>query len=137
MQQKTRYSKKREAILTALQSTKIHPNAEWVLNHLKTDYPDLSLGTVYRNLSYFKAQGTITSVGVVNGQERFDATTHPHAHFVCECCNSVLDVEGLNPTPQLEPDISNAYGFSVTRSETVLYGLCKKCLKHKRSSTPA
>ena len=51
-----RYSKKREAILTAIRSTTCHPSAEWIYQTLKPTHPDLSLGTVYRNLVFFQQQ---------------------------------------------------------------------------------
>ena len=50
MEKAVRYSKKREAILDAIQSTTCHPSADWVYQTLKPSHPDLSLGTVYRNL---------------------------------------------------------------------------------------
>ena len=54
MERATRYSRKREAILNAIQSTDCHPSAEWVYQTLKPTHPDLSLGTVYRNLVLFQ-----------------------------------------------------------------------------------
>ena len=60
-----KFSRKREAILTCLHGTTCHPTAEWVYQQLKPQFPDLSLGTVYRNLAAFKAEGVIDSVGVV------------------------------------------------------------------------
>ena len=63
-------SKKRDAILACICGTDCHPSAEWVYTQLKPQIPDLSLGTVYRNISMFREEGTIVSVGVVNGLER-------------------------------------------------------------------
>ena len=54
-----RYSKKREAILEAMRSTLEHPSAEWIYAKLKPEFPDLSLGTVYRNLAFFRAVGLL------------------------------------------------------------------------------
>ena len=68
MEHAIRYSKKREAILYAIRSTHVHPTAEWVYQTLKPTHPDLSLGTVYRNLTFFREQGMIRSVGVIGGQ---------------------------------------------------------------------
>ena len=68
-------SKKRQVILEALAATTAHPTAQELYQQLKPDYPDLSLGTVYRNLSLFSEQGDVMSVGVFRGQERFDART--------------------------------------------------------------
>ncbi len=120
-----RYSKKREAILTALQGTKTHPNAEWLFQELKPAFPDLSLGTIYRNLSFFQEHGQIKSVGVVNGQERFDADTSDHCHFVCESCGKVVDLPEMKGTVQQEI----AHGFTVTRQELTLFGKCDRCSK--------
>jgi Fur family peroxide stress response transcriptional regulator len=87
-----KYSKKREAILEALRNTTEHPSAEMLYARLKPEFPDLSLGTVYRNLAMFIRDGDAVSVGTVAGQERYDADTHPHAHFICSECGRVLDV---------------------------------------------
>ena len=84
-------SKKRQVILEALAATTAHPTAQELYQQLKPDYPDLSLGTVYRNLSLFAEEGDAMSVGVFRGQERFDARTNPHAHLHCVQCGRVID----------------------------------------------
>ena len=50
-------SRKREAMLAALRATTEHPTAEMLYNTLKPEYPELSLGTVYRNLSVLAEEG--------------------------------------------------------------------------------
>ena len=85
-------SKKRQVILEALAATTAHPTAQELYQQLKPDYPDLSLGTVYRNLSLFAEEGDAMSVGVFRGQERFEARTEPHAHLHCAQCGLVIDV---------------------------------------------
>lgn len=123
----TRYSKKREAILDTLQGTHSHPSAEWLFQNLKPKFPDLSLGTVYRNLAFFQEQGKIKSVGVVNGQERFDADVSEHCHFICQSCGKVVDLHPISTSFQHE--VEQEYGFSVTRQELILYGHCDSCQK--------
>ena len=90
-----RRSRKRDAILDLMRSTTCHPSADWVYQRMREQFPDVSLGTVYRNLIFFQQHGDIQSVGVVKGQERFDAVTTPHSHFVCNCCGSVLDLHDV------------------------------------------
>ncbi len=126
MERATRYSKKREAILDAIRGTDCHPSAEWVYRRLKPSHPDLSLGTVYRNLMFFRERGDIQSVGVIRGQERFDGITTPHSHFVCERCGAVLDLPGVTPE-DVSPALSEQYGFTVNRRELTFYGTCKTC----------
>ena len=121
------YSRKRQAIYELLLSTKEHPSAEWIYNNLKSDYPDLSLGTVYRNLKLLEKNGTVRSVAVVDGRERYDALMSPHSHFVCSKCGRVIDVflDSLLPTLTEELHIDGAKEIN---SFTLLYyGICDQC----------
>ncbi len=129
MEKTIRYSKKREAILNAIKSTESHPSAEWVYQTLKPTHPDLSLGTVYRNLVFFQQQGTIKSVGVVNGQERFDGNTATHSHFVCSQCNSVIDLHGLSLAKDLDQTVCDQYQVAVERHELTFFGICQNCMQ--------
>ncbi|OUQ82263.1 transcriptional repressor [Flavonifractor sp. An100] len=130
MERAIRYSKKREAILAAIRGTKCHPSAEWVYQTLKPEHPDLSLGTVYRNLVFFQETGAIQSIGVVKGQERFDGDTTPHSHFICSGCGAVLDLDQLTLNKQLDERISDQYGIAVQRHELIFHGLCQTCMHH-------
>ena len=122
-------SRKREAILEAICSTKSHPTAEWVYNAVKPEYPDLSLGTVYRNISMFKDEGNIICVGVVNGQERYDGNVKPHMHFVCDKCGAVIDIDSPESFSdgELDRDVSRAYDISVEYHSIVFHGKCTNC----------
>lgn len=131
MERTTRYSRKREAILAALRSTHIHPSADWVYRTLKPGHPDLSLGTVYRNLSLFREQGVIRSVGVVDGHERFDAFTQPHSHFICTRCHSVLDLPDIAPDRAADRVVAEQYGVVVDRYDLTFYGTCPNCSAEK------
>ena len=127
MEHTVRYSKKREAILSAIQGTSCHPSADWVYRQLKPSHPDLSLGTVYRNLAFFLERGQVKSVGVVQGQERFDAVVTPHSHFVCNCCGAVLDLPDIDLSGGLDGAVSRQYGLMTERHELTFYGLCPSC----------
>ena len=110
-----KFSRKREALYNALRATTVHPTAEWLYAALRPEYPDLSLGTVYRNLKKFCAEGKARSVGVINGQEHFDGDTSAHSHFVCDCCGRVLDIfEPLVDTETLER-MEAEHGFTITK----------------------
>jgi Fur family peroxide stress response transcriptional regulator len=123
-----KHSKKRTAILDLIRSVKSHPSADWVYETLRPSIPDLSLGTVYRNIAMFKAEGQIISVGVVNGEERFDGNVSEHTHFVCLNCGAVLDIdEDLSPTVNAE--VGERNGVEVSHHQLTFYGYCEKC-KH-------
>ena len=122
-----KFSKKRAAILEALRCTDEHPSAEMLCARLKGEFPDLSLGTVYRNLAMFVADGDAVSVGTVGGQERYDADTTPHAHFVCTCCGAVKDVCSPN-LAGMDREVERETGGVVTSRSLCFTGTCAGCL---------
>lgn len=117
--------RKRSAILTCLRQSEAHPSAQMVYDQLRETHPDISLATVYRNLVWFRNQGTIQSLGTVDGIERFDARTDPHAHFVCTRCGAVLDL----PEVALPDDREalTAKGLLVQSCRLTYTGLCQNC----------
>jgi Fur family peroxide stress response transcriptional regulator len=128
-----KHSKKRDAILGVMKGTVSHPGARWVYEQLKPRIPGLSLGTVYRNISLFREEGELVSVGVVNGEERFDARVQPHPHFVCTKCGKIIDLplmesgkfEKAMEAGMREGNIPGDPHIDYRR--TVFYGLCENC----------
>ena len=128
--------RKRTAILSFLRQTDEHPSAEMVYNHLKAEIPDLSLGTVYRNLSMFKAQGEIISLGTVNGVERFDGNIEPHVHFICNGCDGVTDLPQIQVPEELNRQVNKATGGTTEMCHLTFTGYCKDC-KEKQGGITA
>lgn len=124
----TKNFRKRNAILSYLRQTNRHPSAETIYTDLKSEIPDLSVGTVYRNLSLFKQQGLAVSVATVNGVERFDANTDPHVHFICTGCDAVIDLHEMQTPQSLCSDAENCMGGSVTGCQLSFTGQCRECL---------
>ncbi len=126
---KRNFSSKRNAIYNTILSTNTHPSARWIYEQLKPDYPDLSLGTVYRNISLFKNEGMIRVVCNVNGEERIDGVTSPHTHFVCTNCGRVMDVmdDGGLSTESLS---LIGKGYTIESKLVIYYGKCSDCLNH-------
>ena len=129
MTQATKQFRKRNAILSYLRSTDSHPSADMVYAHLKPEIPDLSLGTVYRNLSVFRQQGTIASLGTVNGVERFDGNIQPHVHFVCTGCSSVMDMPQLQVPQEMAQSVQRLVGGQVDGCQLTFTGLCSECIQ--------
>lgn len=131
-----KHSRKRDAILECVRSTDCHPAAEWIYAQLKPQIPDLSLGTVYRNLAIFKEEGLVDSVGTVNGLERFDGQTKPHGHFVCTGCGAVLDLfEPRLPAEFLRAAEQNS-GCRIDSHRLSYFGLCPECRKKEKTENP-
>ena len=127
MEATTKQFKKRNAILTCLQGTTLHPSAEMVHEMLQPEHPDISLATVYRNLSRFKSQGIITSVATVRGVERFDANTNPHVHFICTGCDAVIDLHQIRMPQALGSEVEKNSNCRVDGCQLTFTGLCGNC----------
>lgn len=127
MEIKRKNSKKRDAILEALASVKEHPTAEMLYAALKPSIPELSLGTVYRNLSVLAQEGLVVSVAHVDGQERYDARIDPHAHFVCRKCNKVLDIDMPDLIQPMCSQVNQMIGCEAESYSLCFNGLCDKC----------
>ena len=131
MELSTKQFRKRNAILECLRNTHAHPSAEALFQMLQKEHPDISLATVYRNLTLFKQQGMIQSLGTVNGIERFDGNTQPHVHFICGSCESVLDLPELDPPESLRSAAAKATGGEVSGCQLIFTGTCQECLSQK------
>ena len=115
-----RYSKQRETVYQTLKSMCSHPDASQIYQLVREKIPNVSLGTVYRNLGELCQAGLVHRVSVENSAERFDARTDPHAHFVCHGCGCVSDVS-------LE-DVTVQHGLDgVSHCKVELYGTCDQC----------
>ena len=124
-----KHFKKRDAILTCLRSTTVHPSAEWIYEQLKESHSDISLATVYRNLALFKKQGLINSLGTVDGVERFDGNTHPHVHYICAGCGKVMDLPDLQTPEDLQAAAERSSGGRVESCQLTFHGVCGRCQK--------
>lgn len=130
-----RYSKQRELIYEAVRGTDQHPTAEMVYQWLKPTNPNLSLGTVYRNLNLLADDGVLLRLPF--SVERYDADTSDHAHLQCRCCGGVSDVylpegEALDQAAaQLLP------ACKIERHELIFHGLCPSCNEVEKASEGA
>lgn len=132
MQPGTKNFRKRNAILHFLQQTTAHPSAEMIFTGLKPEIPDLSMGTVYRNLTLFKKQGLVTSVATVSGVERFDGNTEPHVHFICSECDAVIDLIQMQVPETLKGAAAACSGGEIADCQLSFTGVCRDCITGKR-----
>ena len=117
-----RYSKQREALLKLLRSTKSHPDAEWLYMGLRKEYPNISLGTVYRNLRQLIQAGEILELSF-GGTSHFDGDMLPHYHMRCGSCNRILDV----PDENVSVNVKLEDGFQINTINLLLNGICRDC----------
>src|SRR6056297_941756 len=113
---KFRKSKQREKILEVLKNTNCHPTADWVYDQVKKEFPNLSLGTVYRNLKILRQQGKIKKIEHGSTYDRFDVVTNEHYHFICEKCGQIIDFK-LEINKEMIDKIEEQLNCTTTRQK--------------------
>ena len=123
-----KYSRQRESIKNSLMARRDHPTADMLYTSIRKVYPNISLGTVYRNLNLLVDLGEIQKLSCGDGKDRFDADNTPHYHFVCRACGSVLDLP-MEAFDELEQKAAQCLGGRVDSHTIYFYGDCPSCLK--------
>ncbi|MEZ4357711.1 MAG: transcriptional repressor [Eubacteriales bacterium] len=121
------YSKQREIIYNAMKDNRSHPTADELYNQLKPKNPQLSIGTVYRNLNLLVEKGLIDRIKVPNGPDRFDRKDSPHYHMICKVCGKAFDIPKsyieINKNALNKDDIALVEELNV-----ICYGKCRDCI---------
>jgi Fur family peroxide stress response transcriptional regulator len=125
----TRRTRQRDLILKTLRSTDSHPTADWIYDQVKKQMPNISLGTVYRNLGILKQSGEIMELSYGSRYSRFDGNPKNHYHFVCVNCDKVIDLHQIPVDKEMEAKISEEEDVQVFFHRTEFYGLCGECRK--------
>ncbi len=125
-----KYSKQRDLILTYVQSTKEHPTAEMVYNHVKKEIPNISLGTVYRNLNQLCENNLLRKIVVPNKIDHFDNVYHNHGHLYCNSCGKIGDIseEILISACNKVAEITE---YKIISHDMVFVGICRECQERK------
>ena len=129
-------TRQRALILEWLRSTESHPTAAQTHEALVRALPNLSLGTVYRNLEVLVSEGLIDEVPSSGGGVRYDGNPKPHHHFICEKCGAIDDLH-LQAPPELARKLRRARGRTARRIRIDFYGLCESCELHDSNTGTA
>ena len=122
-----KYSKQREAVLNNLSNRYDHPSADEVYTSLRNEHPNISLGTVYRNLNSLVENGQVAKFSYM-GKEHYDGHIEPHYHFICEKCGKIYDVFDVSLDEFLK-SVSDSLECEVDTVQIVINGICKNCRK--------
>ncbi len=129
-----KYSKQRESIKNFLVIRYDHPTAETVYLNIRREFPNISLGTVYRNLNLLAEIGEIQKLSPGIGPDRFDGNPAPHYHFICRHCGCVMDltVSGLDHINILA---GQDFDGEIEGHITYFYGACPSCKASEKCSS--
>ena len=121
-----RNTAQRDTVLKVVEESCDHPSAETIYTRCREIMPEISLGTVYRNLKVLVELGKIREVSILNAGDRYDKTLGLHAHFRCKHCGRVLDVPA-GALEELESKVQSATGYLIEGTEVLFVGVCDGC----------
>lgn len=127
-----RHTLQRDLILEAVKELHCHATADDVYDLIVTKHPNISRGTVYRNLKLLSDIGEIHKVEIPSGADRFDHECHAHYHARCIKCNKVFNVE-MDFIDDLQKNIKDTHGFEFTGHDLIFKGICIECNRGKGS----
>ena len=119
-------SRQRDAIVAFLKTRKDHPTADMVYQEIRNEIPNISLGTVYRNLAQLSERGDILRLPCDGKVDHFDADTRPHYHFICNVCGCVKDLQ-LPYTQSLDASAAENFDGVITKHTLLFEGYCNDC----------
>ena len=123
-----KYSRQRAAIKDYLEHTLEHPTADTVYMQVRKEFPNISLGTVYRNLNLLADMGEAIKISTPDGGDRFDGRVDPHYHVLCRSCGKVYDLSLEEQHTQSITEFANQqFEGTIDSHTTLFYGVCKEC----------
>ena len=118
-----RYSRQREIITDIIKGRCDHPTADMIYNSAREIEPNISLGTVYRNLKLLADEGVIITLETQDKRLHYDGDLSRHSHFICESCGKIIDLF----KPSKAPDELSELGLTLSGEKCIYYGSCQNC----------
>ena len=121
-----RITKQRQVILEELRSVTSHPTADDMYDMVRRRLPNVSLGTVYRNLEILAESGVVQKIDIGGTKKRFDGNVEVHYHLRCVVCGRVDDVH-FDTGVDLEALAAVMTDYSILRHRLEFIGICPNC----------
>lgn len=102
-----------------------HPSVNMIYDALQEHIPTLSKTSVYNTLSLYVQNNILEALGVSANEQRYDLYRQKtHAHFLCENCGRIWDVNLDHIDEQLSEQFD---GFTVKSKSLQFTGICPEC----------
>ena len=123
-----RLTKQRLTIYRELESCPDHPDVDYLFRAVRRIVPKISLFTVYRTMNALESAGMVWRVATCKGHARYDGNVEAHAHFLCEKCGRIDDVDTHGACHQMPELARKCVSGSVHRVAMMIVGECADCL---------
>lgn len=100
-----------------------HTTSEKLIEYINSNYDNISLATIYRNLTKLIDEGTVRKLRLGN-DEIYETVKEKHYHFKCNKCGELYDIA---PDTVLMPELLEVDGNEISGTDIMFYGICKNC----------
>lgn len=126
-QAEKRVTPQRIAIFKYLISTDSHPTAQQIYNHVKQEFPTITLATIYKTLEMLEELGKAKELGFSGLSTRFEANMEPHINLICIKCGKIKDLNEPSSVENLKAVVGKNSDFKLIDQRVEFYGYCKNC----------
>ncbi len=122
----------RLAIVKILAVSDGHPSVEDIYEQIRTDFPTMSLATVYRNILLLKSLGEVLELGFPDGSNRYDGNKPvPHPHVICIRCKKIVDPV-LDSLDEMKKEVALETDFKILNHRLDFFGICSSCMAENK-----
>jgi Fe2+ or Zn2+ uptake regulation protein len=125
VQSRRRNTRQLDVVWEAVKDETSHPTADQIFEKVRAIIPNISLGTVYRNLQKLVAEEKL-QVLTLGRTQHFDPMLKRHEHLICQKCGHVYDLFADRKEEILPASLPHE-GFTVTSHQLAFYGTCRPC----------
>lgn len=113
-------------VVDCLMAHHTHPTGDEVYNCMRSNGYSISRATVFNTLKLLSDRSAVNTLLIEDGVTRYDIVLSPHAHFRCSRCGRIFDVP-----LRRRASFDLPQGFSESRTDYFISGLCPDCLNDK------
>ena len=125
-----RLTPQRVELIRLITTSNDHPSASRLYNQIKTQFPTMSLATVYKTLDLLKELGEVLEIDLRDDSHYDGNRPEPHPHLICIKCNKIIDAEVSLDEKSLR-NLERTSGYKALRPQISLYGLCPDCKEER------
>ena len=125
-----RLTRQRMLILEEFTTPGKHLTADMVYDNVRRRMPNISMGTVYRNLDLLSRTGQIKKLDLGGTQSWYDGGMHRHYHVRCARCGRLNDVSA-ELFGDLDASADRSTDYAIIRHELEFQGICPDCQRNR------
>jgi Fur family transcriptional regulator, peroxide stress response regulator len=104
-----------------------HPSASQIYQQIKTQFPTMSLATVYKTLDLLKELGEVLEIDLRDDSHYDGNKPYPHPHLICTNCQTIMDGELDAAVKKIVQEVEKNFGFQIIKHQLDFYGICPDC----------